>query len=449
MLGRRSLSRATNQWLRAAPKAPKCSRNMAAAANVNPFQFEASEAQGVKIASRDDGAPTTSLALVIRAGSRYESAPGLAHALQHFTWKNTERRSALRIQREAELLGGRLETTLSRENIVLRAQFLRQDLPWFVAAMADILQSSRFQHYVFTEETAPTMKFDLLKLLANPSQLALEHAHGVAFHKGLGAPRLATANKYVNPTAISDYASKVFSKSNIALVASGAPHSELSKWASEFFKDLKAGEKVSSPATKYYGGEARVNSVHGSTYVVAFPGTPGSPNFKAEYKVLTHLLGGQTAVKWNSGFSLLSRAVADIPGASAVAGHTHFTDAGLLYITVTGLDTDLEKAGHAVVKALHDAANASAEEVKKAVAQAKFDVLAEVEDRSTGLELVGQSLISNGTVPQADAIVKAIEAVTPQSMKNAVAAIIGGRATFAAVGDLHVLPFAEDIGLKI
>lgn len=60
---------------------------MAAAAGVNPFQFEVSDAHGVKIASRDDGAPTTSLALVIRGGSRYETAPGLAHALQQFTWK--------------------------------------------------------------------------------------------------------------------------------------------------------------------------------------------------------------------------------------------------------------------------------------------------------------------------------------------------------------------------
>jgi len=84
MLARSSLSRATTQCLRTAPK---YSRAMAAAAGANPFQFEVSDAQGIKIASRDDGAPTTSLALVVRGGSRYETAPGLAHALQQFTWK--------------------------------------------------------------------------------------------------------------------------------------------------------------------------------------------------------------------------------------------------------------------------------------------------------------------------------------------------------------------------
>ncbi|KAF8426621.1 Metalloenzyme, LuxS/M16 peptidase-like protein [Tirmania nivea] len=446
MLAQSSISRATTQCLRAAPK---YSRTMAAAAGLNPFQFEVSDAQGIKVASRDDGAPTTSLALVVRGGSRYETAPGLAHALQQFTWKNTNKRSALRVQRESELLGGKIGSSISRENVVLKAQFLRQDLPYFVEAMADVLTSTRFQHYVFSEEVAPTMQFDFKKLNANPSRLALEHAFSAAFHKGLGAPLLATTNKYVNPGSIEKYASLVYNRSNVALVASGAPHAQLSKWTTELFGDLKTGSKVSGSATKYFGGEARVSSAAGSSYIIAFPGTPSSPNFKAEYKVLTHILGGETAVKWNSGFSLLSRAVAELPGVSAVAKQQHFTDAGLLYITVEGPDALLEKAGQAVMKALNDVAKVSEEEVKKAIAQAKFDVLSEVEARSIGLELVGQSLLQNGTAPQANAIVKAIESVTADSVKKATSNILSGRATYAAVGDCHVLPFAEDLGLKV
>lgn len=272
--------------------------------------------------------------------------------------------------------------------------------------------------YVFSEEVAHTLQYDFKKLSANPSRLALEHAFGAAFHKGLGAPLLAATNKYVNPGSIEQYASQVYNKSNIALVASGAPHAQLSKWTTEFFGDLKTGSKVSSSATKYFGGEARVSSAAGSSYIIAFPGTPSSPNFKAEYKVLTHLLGGETAVKWNAGFSLLSRAVAEFPGVSAVAKQQHFTDAGLLYITVEGPDALLEKAGQAVVKAINDVTKVSEEEVKKAIAQAKFDVLSEVEGRSIGLELVGQSLLQNGTAPQADTVVRAIEAVTADSVKK-------------------------------
>ena len=209
-----------------------------------------------------------------------------------------------------------------------------------------------------------------------------------------------------------------FNKSNIALVASGAAHSDLSKWTQELLGGVKDGAKLTSPAAKYYGGQTRLSSTHGSSFVIAFPGTAGSPNFKAEYKVLAHLLGGQTAVKWNTGFSLLSRAVSNLPGVTAVANHASFSDAGLLYITVNGPGALLEQAGQEVVKTLNEAANVSAEQVKKAIAQAKFDVLAEVEDRSIGLELVGQSLLLNGTAPQADVIVKALDGVTLDTIKK-------------------------------
>lgn len=272
--------------------------------------------------------------------------------------------------------------------------------------------------FIFSEEVAITMKAEVEKYEANPSLVALERALGVAFHRGIGHARFSMANKYVNTSSIEKYAKQVYNKSNIALVASGAEHAELARWTKELMGDVAAGSKASSPETKYYGGETRVDSAKGNAFVIGFPGTASSPNFKAEYKVLAHLLGGETAVKWNSGFSLLSRAVADLPGVSAVAKTVQFTDTGLLYITVTGPDGSLEAAGKAVVKALHDVTTIGKDEIKKAVAQAKFDVLAEVEDRSVGLELVGQSLISNGTAPQAEAIVKAIDGVSAETVQK-------------------------------
>jgi ubiquinol-cytochrome c reductase core subunit 2 len=58
-----------------------------AAAAAHPFHYTVGDAAGVKVASRDDGGPTTSLAVVVRGGSRYETAPGLAHGLTNFALK--------------------------------------------------------------------------------------------------------------------------------------------------------------------------------------------------------------------------------------------------------------------------------------------------------------------------------------------------------------------------
>lgn len=59
--------------------------------------------------------------------------------------QNTEKRSALRIVREAELLGSELWTSHSRENIVIGAKFLRDDLPYFVELLAEVAGETKYQ----------------------------------------------------------------------------------------------------------------------------------------------------------------------------------------------------------------------------------------------------------------------------------------------------------------
>ena len=59
--------------------------------------------------------------------------------------QNTERRSTLRIQRESELLGSALSSYHSRENVVLGAKFLRDDLPYFVELLAEVTSMTSYK----------------------------------------------------------------------------------------------------------------------------------------------------------------------------------------------------------------------------------------------------------------------------------------------------------------
>jgi hypothetical protein len=45
------------------------------------------ESAGVKVAAADSASPTASVTLLVKAGSRYETAPGLAHALKNYAFK--------------------------------------------------------------------------------------------------------------------------------------------------------------------------------------------------------------------------------------------------------------------------------------------------------------------------------------------------------------------------
>lgn len=58
--------------------------------------------------------------------------------------QTTLKRSALRITREVELLGGEISSSHSRENVVLRAKFLANDLPYFTELLAEVASQPKF-----------------------------------------------------------------------------------------------------------------------------------------------------------------------------------------------------------------------------------------------------------------------------------------------------------------
>lgn len=268
------------------------------------------------------------------------------------------------------------------------------------------------------EEVLPSINAQIKQYTHNSAQQALEAAHVAAFHRGLGEGQFSVIKKYVSHTSVADYAKKAYNKSNIAIVGSGLAHSEVAKWTGEFFGDLSSGPGLTSPASKYYGGEQRIEKDAPASFVLGFPGTAAGTQFKPEFKVLAHLLGGKSHVKWNTGSSFISKAIAPLEGVNAEANHLSYSDAGLLYITIGGPDAQLAKAGEAVVKAIEAAGSATPEQVKAAINQAKYDVLAKAEDKQLGLEDVGQSVIHNGKAPQYNDAVKALEGVSQGTIKE-------------------------------
>lgn len=124
-------------------------------------------------------------------------------------------------------------------------------------------------------------------------------------------------------------------------------------------------------------------------------------------------MGGESAIKWSPGFSILANAAADTPGANVNTSHAAYSDAGLLYVTLTGKASDITKAATNVVSAIKKIASGdvSDEVVKKAVSSAKFRALEAGEQTATGIETTGTGLIAGGKTLQFDALAKALEGV--------------------------------------
>ncbi|KAI9820934.1 MAG: ubiquinol-cytochrome c reductase core subunit 1 [Phylliscum demangeonii] len=441
---------------------PSCRRAFAVPAS-GTFQYHASEAGGVKIASRDLPGLTTTLALVAKAGTRYQPLPGFTEGLERFAFMNNQKRTALRVTREVELLGGKLIAYHSRENLVIGAKFLREDLPYFIELLGDVATKTRYTTYEFDEEIVPGIKLAQKKLEANSTELAINSAHGVAFHRGLGDPLHPTSAtplaKYLSADYVQAYASVAYAKSNFALVANGAGPDDLVKWAPEFFADAPSAPpaempKVEDRPTKYYGGEERIAHASGNTLVIAFPGTSSftaGRSYQPEIPVLAALLGGQPTVKWSSGFSLFAKAAAAHPGVKVATSHATYSDAGLLYTIFTGPPKAIRDAAKDAVHGLQEVAagRVQADDVRKAVALAKFDALEAGEHVETGLELTGAGLIQGRSPFQIDQVATRIDAVTGEHLTKAAKSLLEGKATISAVGDLFVLPFAEELELTV
>ncbi|KAK7755070.1 ubiquinol-cytochrome c reductase core subunit 1 [Diatrype stigma] len=422
------------------------------------FAYDTSTVAGIKVATRDSHGPTTKLAVVAKAGTRYEPAPGLTAGLEEFAFKKTDKRSALLITREAELLGGQLLAYHTREALVLEARFLRDDIPYFAELLAEVISQTKYTTHEFQEDVDRVIHVKQAKLAGDASTVALDAAHAVAFHKGLGASEYPTPTSnyksYTNEHSIADFAGAAYTKSNIALVADGASTNVLSRWTESFFKNVPASSTSSTTlnaeATQYYGGEHRIAHPGGSSFVIAFPGSSFG-TFKPEIAVLSALLGGRPNVKWSPGFSLLSKANGANPGAISAATNLSYSDAGLFTIQIKGAAGAVGSHAKEAALALKSISEGKTtkEDLTKAIAKAKFDALVASESGVETLLSAGSGIVHTGKPYQVIETVKSIDGVTAEKLKAAAKSLLDGKASVAAVGDLFKLPYAADLGLTV
>ncbi|PSN68168.1 cytochrome b-c1 complex subunit 2 [Corynespora cassiicola Philippines] len=457
MFSRTTACRGAQRAIRQQAVRPAQRRGLAAPAS-GSFQYQSGDAKGVKFASRDFAGPTTTVALVSKAGTRYQPLPGLTEALANFAFRGTDRRSTLRIVRESELLGAELNAYHDRENLVLEAKFLRDDLPYFVELLGEVASSTQYLPYVYQEEVLPLIQFAHKRFLASPIDMAINSAHSLAFHRGLGSPTASASStpftKYIDPASIEYFSKIAYAKSNFAIVANGAKQEDLSKWVNEFFENVPAAplDSVATTPSKYHGGEERIAHGGGNAIVIGFPGSSSftGNSYKPEIAVLASLLGGQSSIKWSPGFSILGNA----KGTSSTKVQTTsaiYSDAGLLYTTISGPAEGVKSTAQAAVEAIQKiaAGEITAEQITKAKAAAKFKELEYGQDLKAGLVLTGNGLVHNTKAYQIDEVAKAVDSVSDEAIKSAAKSLLETRATVSTIGDLHVLPFADELGLKV
>jgi len=127
-----------------------------------------------------------------------------------------------------------------------------------------------------------------------------------------------------------------------------------------------------------------------------------------------------------------------------------YSDATLLGLLLEGSDAKAIAAGaKAAVEVLKTAAGGSIakEEVKRAVARARFGIAGSVEAREGMVGTLGPRVLLGQQV-SVQSTLDAVEAVDGAALSKVASEILKNKPTFVAVGDINSLPYGDEVGLS-
>ena len=144
---------------------------------------------GVTVASVETSSVTTHVSVFVKAGSRYEGyeRQGLSHLLRNCAFLATNDRTAFRVAREIDAIGGTLTATSSREHVIYSSDVLKGNLNAVMSTLGNIISSSKFQPWEVDDQKV-RMELELAQFRSDPTQVVLEELHKVAYRNALSNP---------------------------------------------------------------------------------------------------------------------------------------------------------------------------------------------------------------------------------------------------------------------
>ena len=358
---------------------------------------------------------------------------------------------------------------------IFTPHFDDHDRAYFVDVLASFLASPKFTRHELNEYVLPAVHSESSAATQSAPIHALELAHALAFRNGLGYSLYADTHATGTVTAedIQDlHARAVGNPGGVAVLGTGISTESLAKLLESAFSAHKRAsaapvpETRAAPATAYHGGATRVASAHGPQAVFVGFGSTASASVPALHALAAHL-NPAPALKWATSAAPLA---SGIPvGVSAHSVLLPYSDATLIGVVLQGTDAGALKEGaKAVVGAFKDAAagKVGKEELARAVARAKFQLAAGVEGREGYVGTFGPKVL-RGEAASVQAALEGVQGVSGASLTRVrvtrlparsymlmcsffqvAAELFKSKPTYVAVGDLHTLPHAEEIGLS-
>ena len=399
---------------------------------------------------------TASVGLFVKAGSRFDTTPGVSCALQRLAFSSTQRRSAVKLARDFEEMGASVSAKAGREVFALTGESLRDGAFFLTDSLVESATELKLLPWEVSEalhelETVVSLQS------SDPVTAVTESVHAAAFGalSPLGRSMIATSEELhdIDPEAIRTFLGGHFFGSNIVLSATNVDHKDLVRLAENALGSVQKGSAASSPKAVVIGGESLIRSDTGGIAHVALA-LPAPSQSSAHYHalgVLQTLLGGISARgppgHARPGYQRQSRISTAVKteAHSFIRSVTSFafpySDAGILGIAGTVEDKDAGKFVSSAIALLKEVVSKppTAAELERAKRAYKLAYLNDVEGRSGARDETATAILLGRSTGVA-ATLKSIDAVSAEQVVSIVKTALAGSPAISATGSLSTIP---------
>ncbi|MBR1782354.1 MAG: insulinase family protein [Bacteroidales bacterium] len=170
--------------------------------------------EGLRYAVRQSGRAVAYCALTIGAGTRDEApyTAGIAHFVEHTLFRGTRRKSASVISGYLDKLGGELNAYTTKEEIVLHATVLKEDLQRAASLLFELATESTFPDREVETERGVVLD-EIISYKDNPAEDVYDRFESLLFEGSpLETPILGTAAsvKKITPDMLRSFVAQKF-----------------------------------------------------------------------------------------------------------------------------------------------------------------------------------------------------------------------------------------------
>ena len=390
---------------------------------------------------------TATLGVWVGAGSRHEQPHehGLSHLIEHMAFKGTARRSARQIAEDIENVGGDINAATSVEYTSYTARVLGENVDVALDVLGDILIHSAFDAGELAREKGVILQ-EYAAVEDTPDDLIYDAFMETAFGgQPLGRPILGTPKtvKSFDEATIRAFMEREYAPGKMVLAAAGdVDHGAIVAAAERCFGAMPAVAAREPEPGRYLGGERRIpRKLEQANLVLGLPGLSFRDEGYYAAHLFAHILGGGLTsrlwheVRENRGLAY-----------SIEAFHWPFSDAGLFGIGAGTAGADVAELMEVSLHCMRQATLDIGEiELNRAKAQMKVALLTALETPGGRIERIARQLLSWGRLIPSDEIVRKVDALTVDAVREAGRRLLGGAPTLAAIGPIKGLPSLSSI----